>query len=83
MVVRPFRDQRDLRHEAERLGEIGEDDGAADRIPALVVIPIRQGIERLRAFGVAELIDHRILLPVGPDMAALSAAALHAYGETR
>ena len=47
MMVRAFRDQRDLRHEAERLDEVGEHDRPRDRVARLVIIPFVEAIERL------------------------------------
>ena len=59
MMVGLFRHQRDLRHEAERLDEIGEDEAAGDRVARLVIIPFRQAIERIGTFGFAKGLDHR------------------------
>ena len=65
MMVRLFRHQRDLGHEAERLDEIGEHQAARDRIAGLVIIPFGQAIERIGAFGFAEGLDHSRLFLAG------------------
>ncbi|VVT04658.1 hypothetical protein SPHINGO361_110335 [Sphingomonas sp. EC-HK361] len=57
VMVGLFGDQRDLGHEAERLGEIGEHDAAGDRVARLVIIPVGQAIQRVGAFGFAQLFD--------------------------
>ena len=45
-----------------RLGEVGEDDRARDRVASLVVIPFGQAIERIGALRLAQLLDHPTLL---------------------
>src|SRR3546814_20470861 len=64
MMVGLLGEQRDPRHEGERLRKVREDERPRDRVARLVIIPVGQAIERFGALGFTQLLDHRSLLPV-------------------
>src|SRR5438105_11338969 len=75
MMVGALRQQRHLGHEAERLGEIGEDNRARDRVARVVIVPLGQAIERVGALGLAELFDARHVALLSPPTPLAAARA--------
>ena len=63
MMVGLFSEDRDARHEPERLDEIGEREGPGQRVARLVIVPVAKPIERARAFGLGQLLDHLLRSP--------------------
>src|SRR3546814_1308110 len=59
MMVHLLRDDRDARHESERLGEIPEPESPRDRIAFGLVRPVREAGEQRGARRLIEFLDHR------------------------
>ncbi len=58
-MVDAFGLQRDLAHEGEGFGKVGEAEFAADRIAGGIVLPLRQLLEQLAPGGVIQSIHRR------------------------
>src|SRR3546814_6894368 len=68
MMVHFLGDDRDARHEAERLREIGEGEAARDRVARRLVRPFGEACEQRGARGIVEFPDH-LLSPAGKGRA--------------